>query len=156
MKLIGSQDLDPGSIYQLPTGVIVGTDLVYSLWSAYGKWFPGDKQNNEGNPGLARLREHFRKGLQLHASEPTESYLNSQKYPELFPNKIIWLLTTQMPTMPQSTRHFLVLDYRNYQWYYLLSRSSLRTTFPQDPPRCACGLARNVMVSFRSGRWLET
>jgi len=36
------------------------------------------------------LRERIRKGLQLYSSEPTEPYLSSQNYGELFSNQIIW------------------------------------------------------------------
>ena len=31
------------SIYPSPTGVLIGMDLAYNLWSAYGSWFPGMK-----------------------------------------------------------------------------------------------------------------
>jgi hypothetical protein len=36
------------------------------------------------------LRERVRKALQLYSSEPTEPYLSSQNYGELFSNQIIW------------------------------------------------------------------
>ena len=38
------------------------------------------------------LRERIRKGLQLYSSEPTEPYLSSQNYGELFSNQIIWFV----------------------------------------------------------------
>jgi pre-mRNA-processing factor 8 len=38
------------------------------------------------------LRERIRKGLQLYSSEPTEPYLTSQNYGELFSNQIIWFV----------------------------------------------------------------
>ena len=34
---------DSSCVYPLPTGVIIGMDLAYNLWSAYGNWFPGMK-----------------------------------------------------------------------------------------------------------------
>lgn len=34
------------------------------------------------------LRERIRKGLQLYSSEPTEPYLSSQNYGELFSNQV--------------------------------------------------------------------
>ena len=37
-------------------------------------------------------RERIRKGLQLYSSEPTEPYLSSQNYGELFSNQIIWFV----------------------------------------------------------------
>lgn len=43
-------------------------------------------------PALYVLRERIRKGLQLYSSEPTEPYLNSQNYSELFSNQIIWFV----------------------------------------------------------------
>jgi len=38
------------------------------------------------------LRERIRKGLQLYSSEPTEPYLSSQNYGELFSSQIIWFV----------------------------------------------------------------
>src|SRR5260370_13229814 len=85
------------SIYPSPTGVMIGMDLAYSIWSAYGNWFPGMKpliqqamaKIVKANPALHVLRERIRKGLQLYSSEPTEPYLNSQNYSELFSHQII-------------------------------------------------------------------
>jgi pre-mRNA-processing factor 8 len=81
-----AQVSDSMSIYPSPTGVMIGMDLAYNLWSAYGNWFPGMKpliQQAMGkivkaNPAMHVLRERIRKGLQLYSSEPTEPYLNSQ------------------------------------------------------------------------------
>ncbi|KAF8596751.1 pre-mRNA-processing-splicing factor [Ceratobasidium sp. AG-I] len=91
---------DSMSIYPSPTGVMIGMDLAYNLWSAYGNWFPGMKplvqqamsKIMKANPALHVLRERVRKGLQLYSSEPTEPYLNSQNYSELFSNQIIWFV----------------------------------------------------------------
>jgi pre-mRNA-processing factor 8 len=82
------------------TGVLIGLDLAYSLHSAYGNWTPGMKpliqqamvKIMKANPALYVLRERIRKGLQLYSSEPTEPYLNSQNYSELFSNQIIWFV----------------------------------------------------------------
>ncbi|KAI0795323.1 NUC071 domain-containing protein [Irpex lacteus] len=46
-----------------PTGVMIGMDLAYNLWSAYGNWFP----DYEGEPGM-------------------------HNYSELFSNQIIWFV----------------------------------------------------------------
>jgi hypothetical protein len=46
----------------------------------------------KSNPALYVLRERIRKGLQLYSSEPTEPYLSSQNYGELFSNQIIWFV----------------------------------------------------------------
>ena len=91
---------DNMSIYPSPTGVMIGLDLAYNLHSAYGNWFPGSKplivqamaKIMKANPALYVLRERVRKGLQLYSSEPTEPYLNSQNYGELFSNQIIWFV----------------------------------------------------------------
>lgn len=91
---------DNMSIYPSPTGVMVGIDLAYSLHSAYGNWFPGMKPLMQqamakivkANPALYVLRERIRKGLQLYSSEPTEPYLSSQNYGELFSNQTIWFV----------------------------------------------------------------
>jgi pre-mRNA-processing factor 8 len=110
------------SIYPSPTGVMIGMDLAYNLWSAYGNWFPGMKpliqqamaKIMKANPAAHVLRERIRKGLQLYSSEPTEPYLNSQvgklsfkdtfwlmnvdlqNYSELFSNQIICALTVAL------------------------------------------------------------
>ncbi|TPX47926.1 hypothetical protein SeLEV6574_g02344 [Synchytrium endobioticum] len=91
---------DNMSIYPSPTGVMIGIDLAYNLHSAYGNWFPGMKpliqqamgKIMKSNPALYVLRERIRKGLQLYSSEPTEPYLSSQNYGELFSNQIIWFV----------------------------------------------------------------
>ncbi|KAG0502557.1 hypothetical protein HPP92_002629 [Vanilla planifolia] len=46
----------------------------------------------KSNPALYVLRERIRKGLQLYSSEPTEPYLSSQNYGEIFSNQIIWFV----------------------------------------------------------------
>jgi len=91
---------DNMSIYPSPTGVLIALDLAYSLHSAFGNWFPGAKpliqqamaKIMKANPALYVLRERIRKGLQLYSSEPTEPYLSSQNYGELFSNQIIWFV----------------------------------------------------------------
>lgn len=91
---------DSQSIYPSPTGVLVGVDLAYSIHSGYGNWFPGVKvlmqqgmaKIMKSNPALYVLRERIRKGLQLYSSEPTEPYLSSSNYGELFSNQIIWFV----------------------------------------------------------------
>jgi pre-mRNA-processing factor 8 len=91
---------DNMSLYPSPTGVLVGVDLSYNLYSGYGNWFPGAKPLMQqamakiirDNPAMYVLRERIRKGLQLYSSEPTEPYLSSQNYTELFSNQIIWFV----------------------------------------------------------------
>ncbi|KAM3184921.1 Pre-mRNA-processing-splicing factor 8 [Hymenolepis weldensis] len=91
---------DTMSIYPSPTGVMIAIDLAYNLHSAYGNWFPGCKpliqqamlKIMKANPALYVLRERIRKALQLYSSEPTEPYLSSQNYNELFSNQTIWFV----------------------------------------------------------------
>jgi pre-mRNA-processing factor 8 len=91
---------DNMSIYPSPTGALIAIDLAYNLYSGYGAWFPGCKpliqqamaKIVKANPALYVLRERIRKGLQLYSSEPTEPYLSSQNYGELFSNQIIWFV----------------------------------------------------------------
>ncbi|KAE8214190.1 hypothetical protein CF327_g2385 [Tilletia walkeri] len=91
---------DSTSIYPSPTGVLISIDLAYNMHSAYGNWFPGSKpliqqamaKVMKANPALYVLRERIRKGLQLYSSEPTEPYLNSSNYAELFSNQVIWMV----------------------------------------------------------------
>ncbi|KPI37562.1 Pre-mRNA-processing-splicing factor 8 [Cyphellophora attinorum] len=86
---------DSMSIYPSPSGLMVGIDLAYNLYSAYGQYFPGLKQLIQqamakimkANPALYVLRERIRKGLQLYASESNQEFLNSQNYSELFSNQ---------------------------------------------------------------------
>ncbi|TID19690.1 pre-mRNA processing splicing factor 8 [Venturia nashicola] len=87
---------DSMSIYPSPTGLMIGVDLAYNLYSAYGNWFPGLKQLMQvamgkimkNNPALYVLRERVRKGLQLYSTESNQEFLNSQNYSELFSNQI--------------------------------------------------------------------
>ena len=80
--------------------MISKSHIVYLFSSAYGNWFPGSKpliqqamaKIMKANPALYVLRERVRKGLQLYSSEPTEPYLSSQNYGELFSNQIIWFV----------------------------------------------------------------
>ncbi|XP_010063538.2 pre-mRNA-processing-splicing factor 8A [Eucalyptus grandis] len=91
---------DNMSIYPSPAGIMIGLDLAYNLHSAFGNWFPGSKplfaqamnKIMKSNPALYVLRERIRKGLQLYSSEPTEPYLSSQNYGEIFSNQIIWFV----------------------------------------------------------------
>jgi len=91
---------DNVSIYPSPTGCLIGIDLAYNAHSGYGNWFPGAKpllsqamsKIMKANPALYVLRERIRKALQLYSSEPTEPYLNSQNYGELFSNQTIWFV----------------------------------------------------------------
>jgi pre-mRNA-processing factor 8 len=46
----------------------------------------------KSDPALYVLRERIRKGLQLYSSEPTEPYLSSQNYGELFSTQRIWFV----------------------------------------------------------------
>ncbi|KCV67421.1 pre-mRNA-processing-splicing factor 8 [Fonticula alba] len=86
--------------YPSATGIIMGIDLAYNLHTAYGNWFPGMKQLMrrasakimKASPALHVLRERIRKALQLYSSEPTEPYLSSQNYGELFSQQIIWFV----------------------------------------------------------------
>lgn len=76
--------------------MMIGIDLAYNLHSAFGNWFEGVKpliiqamaKIMKANPALYVLRERIRKGLQLYSSEPTEPYLSSQNYGELFSNQV--------------------------------------------------------------------
>lgn len=91
---------DSQSIYPSPNGLMVGIDLAYNLWSGFGQFFPGLRplmqqamgKIMKSNPALYALRERIRKGLQLYSSEPTEAYLNSQNYSELFSNQTMWFV----------------------------------------------------------------
>lgn len=87
---------DSMSIYPSATGLMIGIDLAYNLFSAYGQYFPGLKtlvqqamaKVMKANPALYVLRERIRKGLQLYASESNQEFLNSQNYSELFSPQI--------------------------------------------------------------------
>ncbi|KJZ70919.1 Pre-mRNA-processing-splicing factor 8 [Hirsutella minnesotensis 3608] len=86
---------DSASIYPSATGLMIGIDLAYNLYAAFGMYFPGLKiliqqamaKVMKANPALYVLRERIRKGLQLYASESNQEFLNSQNYSELFSNQ---------------------------------------------------------------------
>ncbi|CCF58376.1 hypothetical protein KAFR_0E02230 [Kazachstania africana CBS 2517] len=87
---------DNTSMYPSPTGVMIGIDLAYNMYDAYGNWFNGLKpliQNSmrtimKANPALYVLRERIRKGLQIYQSNVQEPFLNSSNYAELFNNEV--------------------------------------------------------------------
>jgi hypothetical protein len=91
---------DVSTRYPSAHGVLVGIDLAYNRASAFGNWFPGLKplmqkalaKIMKANPALYVLRERIRKALQLYSSEPTEPFLNSTNYAELFSNQTIWFV----------------------------------------------------------------
>eukprot|EP00002_Diphylleia_rotans_P001931 TRINITY_DN1116_c0_g2_i2.p1 TRINITY_DN1116_c0_g2~~TRINITY_DN1116_c0_g2_i2.p1 ORF type:complete len:1209 (+),score=255.28 TRINITY_DN1116_c0_g2_i2:4711-8337(+) len=91
---------DTMSIYPSPTGTLIAIDMAYNLYAAFGNWFPGSKplisqamaKIMKANPAMYVLRERVRKALQLYSSEPTEPYLSSQNYGELFSSQIIWFV----------------------------------------------------------------
>ena len=57
----------------------------------------------KANPALYVLRERIRKGLQLYSSEPTEPYLSSQNYGELFSNQVRACPRVYSPCIPACT-----------------------------------------------------
>lgn len=87
---------DNVSMYPSATGVMIGIDLAYNMYDAYGNWFSGLKplvQNSmrtimKANPALYVLRERIRKGLQIYQSNIQEPFLNSSNYAELFSNDV--------------------------------------------------------------------
>ena len=76
---------DNMSIYPSPTGLLIGMDLAYNLFSAFGNWFPGIKpliqqamtKIMKANPALYVLRERVRKGLQLYSRFVFLSYFSN-------------------------------------------------------------------------------
>jgi len=91
---------DALSLYPSPSGLLLGVDLAYNVYSGYGNYFPGCKplvqqamaKIMKSNPALFVLRERVRKALQLYSSEPTEPYLSSQNFGELFSNVTTWFI----------------------------------------------------------------
>lgn len=87
---------DTTSMYPSPTGIMIGIDLAYNMYDAYGTWFDGLKplvQKSmktimKANPALFVLRERIRKGLQIYQSNIQEPFLNSSNYSELFNDDI--------------------------------------------------------------------
>lgn len=87
---------DNVSMYPSQTGVMIGIDLAYNMYDAYGNWFSGFKtliQNGmktimKANPSLYVLRERIRKGLQIYQAQVQEPFLNSSNYAELFNDDI--------------------------------------------------------------------
>lgn len=88
------------SLYPSACGLMIGVDLAYNIYAGYGNYFPNSKQLLQqalakimkASPALGILRERVRKSLQLYSSEPTEPYLSSQNYGELFSSSITWFI----------------------------------------------------------------
>eukprot|EP00767_Chilomastix_cuspidata_P003217 gnl/Chilomastix_cuspidata/3332.p1 GENE.gnl/Chilomastix_cuspidata/3332~~gnl/Chilomastix_cuspidata/3332.p1 ORF type:complete len:3611 (-),score=172.86 gnl/Chilomastix_cuspidata/3332:1097-11722(-) len=88
------------SQYTGPTGLMVGIDLAYNNFSAFGNWIPGMKplitqamsKIMRSNSALCVLRERIRRALQLFSSQPTEQYLNAQNYEALFSSENVWFV----------------------------------------------------------------
>ena len=83
VKLLENTDL----VVSYDKTIIGGTSagLVLQMQQALAKVM-------KANPALYVLRERIRKGLQLYSSEPTEPYLSSQNYGELFSNQVTTFL----------------------------------------------------------------
>ena len=90
---------NPQSLYPCETGIMIGIDLYYNLWTVYGTFSPGlqevmtaaMKNIMSFNSCLSMLRERVRKSL-LYSAEPTEPALSSSNIGELFSNKITWIV----------------------------------------------------------------
>ena len=91
---------DSMTTYASSTGVLLGVDLAYNMYSGFGHYIPGSKlllqramaRIMKANPSLSVLRDRIRSGLQLYSSEPTEPMLSSQNYQELFSNQVVWIV----------------------------------------------------------------
>nr|BAS01665.1 splicing factor PRP8 [Lotharella vacuolata] len=91
---------DLSSIYPSSTGVMVGFDLCYNIYSAYGNWLPGLKiimiqatsKICSTNSALFTLRERIRKGLQLFSADPIQTSLSTSNRGELFSSSTTWIL----------------------------------------------------------------
>ena len=91
---------DTQSRYPCQTGIMIGIDLCYNIWTAYGTWIPGlqevitkaMKNIMIFNPSLNVLRERCKKALQLYTSEAPESALNSSNFAELFSQNTTWVV----------------------------------------------------------------
>lgn len=107
--------------------------------SAYGNWFPGMKplirqamaKIIKANPAFYVLRERIRKGLQLYSSEPTEPYLTSQNYGELFSNQIIWLVSLRLYFTMRFGRDFFQVC-RRHQCIPCYNSQNLRRKFDDE------------------------
>lgn len=91
---------DNMSLYPSSTGLMIGIDLAYNIYSAYGNWIPGMREVigaslktiMKSSPAIYVLRERIRKGLQLYSSEATEPHLTSQNYGDLFSSSSSWFI----------------------------------------------------------------
>ena len=106
--------------------------MILVICSAYGNWFPGAKpliqqamaKIMKANPALYVLRERIRKGLQLYSSEPTEPYLSSQNYGELFSNQIIWFVddtNVYRVTIHKVSKTYAALPISNHPVMHVMS-----------------------------------
>ena len=80
----------------------------------------------KANPALYVLRERIRKGLQLYSSEPTEPYLSSQNYGELFSNQIIWFVDDT--NVYRVTIHKVIPEIKAFRFYPEIRTRFLKKT----------------------------
>ena len=135
----------------------------------FGNWIPGIKplmtqamaKIMKSNPAMYVLRERIRKGLQLYSSEPTEPYLSSQNYGELFSNQIIWFV--------DDTNVYRVTIHKTFQVHLLGAavgsvtscwRSHIVLAVLLDRAHCMCGClliaSLNVVSQCRLSMLLGT
>jgi pre-mRNA-processing factor 8 len=126
--------------------------LLLLFSSAFGNRIPGVKpliqqamaMITKANPALYVLRERIHKALQLYSSKPTEPYLSSQNYWELFSNQIIWFV--------DDTNVYRVTIHKTFEGN--LTTKPFNGTIFIFNPRTGhqCGLIRNVWGSWQNGR----
>ncbi|KAJ2724945.1 Pre-mRNA-processing-splicing factor 8 [Coemansia sp. Benny D115] len=152
---------DNMSIYPSPTGVVIGVDLAYNIYSAYGNWIPGMKplmqqamaKIMKASPALYVIRERIRKALQLFSSEPTESYLNSTNYAELFSQQTCWFVddtnvyrVTVQKTFEGNLTCFPVEDHQILTEHGFWSLSQVQDHFSKHSTlRIACYVDEGVL-----------
>ena len=134
--------------------------LGVQLALGYGNWFPGCKtlvqqamaKIMKANPALYVLARAHRKGLQLYSSEPTEPYLNSQNYGELFSQPDIWFVDDTNVYRVTIHKTFEGTLTQAHQRRHLHLQPAHRATLPEDHSHAACGLGRSASRSWPSGR----
>lgn len=98
--LYASYTTDRTSLYPSSTGIIVCVDLCYNLWTAYGNWFPGLRDqiakvmehSMNYDPSISVFRERVRKSLQLYTTQTQEQALTYSNLGELFGKKMTWIV----------------------------------------------------------------
>ncbi|XP_075591060.1 uncharacterized protein LOC142597946 [Dermatophagoides farinae] len=91
---------DAVTLYPCKNGIVIGFDLAYNIYSAYGRYFHRFKpflrdaleKMNRNNPALYILRERIKKSLQLHSNMPDQMKFTTINLSAMLNNQSAWFI----------------------------------------------------------------